>query len=121
MTRVQPTIFLRLGGNGALGADDLQWILYVPRREEPPISLEFKEWLPVSFVRSSKEVLLRCIREKGINLTDTGLSGLKSLPDSFDAWKAAQSPQGHGLTAQCRSQGQQHGPTAEAILARHGE
>jgi hypothetical protein len=85
-----------------------------------PISLEFKEWLPVSFVRSSKEVLMRCMREKGINLTDTGLSGLKGLPDSFDTWKAAQSARGHGLTVKRRPQGQ-HGPTAESILARHGE
>jgi hypothetical protein len=35
-TRVPSAIFLRLGDNGALGADDQQWILYVPRREEPP-------------------------------------------------------------------------------------
>jgi hypothetical protein len=59
------------------------------------------------------------MRENGVITTDTGMSGLKSLPDSFDTWKAAQSAQGHGLTAQCRSQGQQHGPTAESILARH--
>ena len=72
---VRERIFLRLGENGALGADDHQWILY--RRESP-----------VSFVRSSKAVLVRCIREKGIEVSAEGLSGLDALADGFAAWKA---------------------------------
>ena len=55
--------FLRLGDNGGLGADDHQWILY--RGDSP-----------VSFVRSTKAVLVRCIREKGYastSLTDIAI------------------------------------------------
>ena len=68
-------IFLRLGENGTLGADDHQWILY---RGESPIS----------FVRSTKALLVRCIREKGIEVSAKGLSGLDALADGFGAWKA---------------------------------
>ena len=68
-------IFLRLGEDGALGADDHQWILY--RGDSP-----------VSFVRSTKAVLVRCIREKGIELSAEGLAGLDALADGFAAWKA---------------------------------
>jgi hypothetical protein len=72
---VRERIFLRLGENGALGADDHQWVLY--RGESP-----------VSFVRSSKALLVRCIREKGIEVSAEGLSGLVALADGFGAWKA---------------------------------
>ena len=72
---VRERIFLRLGENCALGADDHQWILY--RRESP-----------VSFVRSSKAVLISCIREKGIEVSAEGLSELDALADGFAAWKA---------------------------------
>jgi len=72
---VRERIFLRLGENSALGADDHQWILY--RGESP-----------VSFVRSSKAILVRCIREKGIELSPEGLAGLDVLADGFAAWKA---------------------------------
>ena len=79
---VRERIFLRLGENGALGADDHQWILY--RGESP-----------VSFVRSTKAVLVRCIREKGIELSAEGLAGLDALADGFAAWKADPSPEGY--------------------------
>ena len=72
---VRERIFLRLGENGALGADDHQWILYRGNS-------------PVSFVRSTKAILVRCIREKGIELSAEGLAGLDALADGFAAWKA---------------------------------
>jgi hypothetical protein len=72
---VRERIFLRLGENGALGADDHQWILY--RGESP-----------VSFVRSTKSVLVRSIREKGIELSAEGLARLNALADDFDSWRA---------------------------------
>ena len=80
-------ICLRLGENGALGADDHQWILY--RGESP-----------VSFVRSSKAVLVRCIREKGIELSAEGLAGLDALADGFAAWKADPSRKGTPIAAE---------------------
>jgi len=80
-------ICLRLGENGALGADDHQWILY--RGESP-----------VSFVRSSKAVLVRCIREQGIELSAEGLAGLDALADGFAAWKADPSRKGTPIAAE---------------------
>jgi hypothetical protein len=47
-----------VSGDWALGADSLQWILY--RRA----SRTKGGWSAVSFVRSSREVLARCMREK---------------------------------------------------------
>jgi hypothetical protein len=72
---VSDRVFLRLGPNGALGADDRQWILY-------------RQGNPVSFVRSTKAVLVRCIQEKGIELSLEGQAGLDALADDFDSWKA---------------------------------
>jgi hypothetical protein len=54
-------IFLRLSEKYALGADDLQWIVYRSRRKVPsPLDEPLKcgrgsEWEPVSFVRSTKD------------------------------------------------------------------
>ena len=67
--------FLLLGPNAALGADEHQWILY--RAEQP-----------VSYVRSTKAVLVRCIREKSIELSVEGKAALDALADDFNAWKA---------------------------------
>lgn len=67
----------------ALGADELQWILYQRR------SKENGGWKSVSFVRSTKEVLARCMREKGAD-EDTARFLLARLPDTFDQWKTIQ-------------------------------
>jgi hypothetical protein len=44
-------------------------------------------WQPVSFVRSTKEVLARCMREKGVG-AETACFLLFGLPNTFDEWKA---------------------------------
>jgi hypothetical protein len=83
-------IFLRLGENGALGADDLQWILYRSRRTMPPgmdTPLIQRDWVGVSFVRSTRARLEACISEKGIQPTAEGQAALDALPATFDAWK----------------------------------
>ncbi len=75
-------IFLRLGANGALGADGLQRIFYVPTRSEvPPLDapLNARDWKAVSFIRSTKAILLRCIQEKGVELTHTARLELERL------------------------------------------
>jgi hypothetical protein len=63
----------------ALGADASQWILY--RREG-------KQWHGTSFVRSSRDILARCMREKGVSASDAALL-LDGLPETFDEWLAA--------------------------------
>ena len=79
--------FLQLGPNAALGADEHQWILY-------------RAGQPVSYVRSTKAVLVRCIREKGIELSAEGKAALDALADDFDAWKADPARRGTPVAAE---------------------
>jgi len=44
-------------------------------------------WDPVSFVRSERSILERCMREKGDHGTATEL--LAELPDTFDQWRTS--------------------------------
>lgn len=81
-------IFARLGPRAALGADRLQWLLCVAQGKAEPPDLAAEWWRPVSYVRSTKAILVRCIREKGIEVSAEGRAILDALPDSFDAWKA---------------------------------
>jgi hypothetical protein len=65
------TIFLRLDARFALGADDLQWIVYKSRCKDAPsfnAPLKARDWFPVSFISSTKDILLRVLREKGCSL-----------------------------------------------------
>jgi hypothetical protein len=49
-------------------------------------------WRPLSFVHSSRDILARCMREKGVDV-DTASQLLAGLPNTFDEWKAHQSIQ----------------------------
>jgi hypothetical protein len=95
-------IFLRLSDKYALGADDLQWIVYRSRSKVPsPLDAPLKcgrgsEWEPVSFVRSTKEILARC----GPVTCDEAQLALAGYPTTFDAWRAAGAAQGAAVTAQ---------------------
>jgi hypothetical protein len=68
-------------GDWALASDGIQWMLM--RRYKDG------KWRGISFVRSSRDILERCIREWGV---DNALAAelLAGLPTSFDQWKAAQ-------------------------------
>jgi len=63
--------------NWALASDGLQWVLQ--RRKG-------KHWEAVSFVRSSKDVLARCMREKGTPPDVAVEQLLNGLPACFEAW-----------------------------------
>ena len=82
-------IFLRLSEKYALGADDLQWIVYRSRARFAP-DLDRRHWLAIAFVSSTREILARCVRESGFG-DDTALSAVSMLPSTFGAWKAAKS------------------------------
>jgi hypothetical protein len=90
---VKPEIFLRLNDNFALGADELQWILYRARQKDVPLTmpLRHRDWKPVSFVDSTKEILFRCMRENGCLAGTEARAALDGLISTFKAWKAAQS------------------------------
>ena len=64
-------------GDWALASDGIQWILQ--RRYD-------SAWRNLSFVRSTKDILARCMREKGVGVFDARFL-LDPLPDSFDEWK----------------------------------
>lgn len=69
----------RVSGDWSLASDPLQWIL-------------MRKTHPVSFVRSTKEILARCMRDKGTPPEDAQRL-LDGLPATFDEWllKAADS------------------------------
>ena len=67
-----------VSGDWALGADSLQWILYRRRAKG--------EWRAVSFGGSTREVLARCMGEKGCPDVDRAVL-LDGLPPTFDQWR----------------------------------
>src|SRR5262249_6102958 len=76
-----------VSGDWALGADSLQWILYRRR------SRAKSGWRAVSFVGSTREVLARCIGEKGCPPADAERR-LPAFPSTFEEWagKRVQTP-----------------------------
>ena len=79
-----------VSGQWALGSDGIQWILYKYRNSVAV------PWTPVSFVRSTKDILARCMREKGCPEEDMAVL-LKGLPSTYDEWLDASQP--HPLEA----------------------
>lgn len=80
----------------ALASDGTQWILLRCSAEKRP---DREPWRAVSFVRSEKGILARCMREKGVG-ADAMRSLLTGLPDTFDEWEtvcAASQPAGRGI------------------------
>jgi hypothetical protein len=68
-------------GDWAVASDGTQWILQ--RRWADG------QWRAVSFVRSTRDILARCMREKGVE-DGTAVQLLSRLPDTFDQWKTLQ-------------------------------
>jgi hypothetical protein len=73
-----------ISGRWALAADSLQWMLQ--RRAG-------QRWQSVSFVSSTRDVLVRCMREKGCPPADAERL-LVGLPSTFEEWagKHVQTP-----------------------------
>jgi hypothetical protein len=69
-----------VSGRWALASDGIQWILQKRRYADGP-------WGLVSFVRSHRDILARCMREKGCP-TDDAAQLLAGLPETFDQWAA---------------------------------
>jgi hypothetical protein len=72
-----------IGGRFAVATDGLQWVLQ--RREG-------KQWHAISFVRSTKAILARCLRGAGATAVDADAL-LADLPDRFSGWEAHDSRQ----------------------------
>ena len=69
---------IAVSGDWAVASDGVQWILQRGYAKGG--------WRNVSFVRSTRDILARCMRENGIN-EDTAAQLLSGLPDTFDQWK----------------------------------
>jgi hypothetical protein len=69
-----------VSGPWALGADNLQWILYKLHSQERG------GWTAISFVSSERAILERCMREKGCPEQDRAVL-LAGLPPTFKEWK----------------------------------
>jgi hypothetical protein len=74
---------LRVGAKWALAYDDLQWILkrFIGTRKSGARAGQ-EIWEDVSFVSSTKAILARCMREKGVPADDIRIA-LDRLPDTF--------------------------------------
>ncbi len=68
---------LHINNNWALGTDALQWILLRKRANG---------WRPVAFVSSTKQILARCMQEKGVP-TNNATQTLNTLPNTFKEWQ----------------------------------
>ena len=62
-------------GDWAVASDGVQWVLQ--RRYAKGA------WRNVAFVRSTRDILARCMRENAVPVSDARLL-LAGLPDSFD-------------------------------------
>src|SRR5215831_8336303 len=67
-------------GDWSIATDGLQWI--VQRRR---VVKGKTHWKPVSYVRSTKEILERCLRDAGVSPSDAAQL-LVGLPSTFDEW-----------------------------------
>jgi hypothetical protein len=74
-----------VSGRWALAADSLQWIL----QRLHPRKNDIDTWDPVSFVRSTRDILARCMREKGCPSEDADRL-LAELPSTFEEWRRNQ-------------------------------
>ena len=67
----------QIDADWSLAADGLQWILRRRRGKGGHVA-----WRDVSFVSSSKDILARCMREKGVPAPAAAVV-LAGLPDTF--------------------------------------
>jgi hypothetical protein len=74
----------QLADGWALGADDNQWMLLRARKRHAETV-----WQPVSFIASTKTILLLCMAKNGIQVTADAQAQLDELPERFLDIRAA--------------------------------
>ena len=72
-----------VSGKWALAADRLQWMVQRRYMNKGQV-----KWQAVSFVASTRDILARCLREKGCPPADAERL-LAGLPATFDEWAKA--------------------------------
>ncbi len=76
--------FLRLSERWALGYDNLQWI--IQRRGSFDKKQGALRWQPLSFISSSRDILILTLREKGAVVDPEKMGEVLALPDTFQEW-----------------------------------
>lgn len=74
-------------GDWAVAADGQQWIL----RNRFGEGDGWQNWQPLSFVHSTRDVLARCMREKGVP-AEVAVQLLDGLPSTFAEWARGARP-----------------------------
>ncbi len=69
-------VVCRLGDGWRLAADPLQWIL-----QRRTVAKGIEKWRSVSFVATTKDVLLRVCRENGVAIDPEGWTAFNALPN----------------------------------------
>jgi len=79
---------IELAPGWALSADDLQWILCKADKRGPQAEKRHRRapWRGVSFIASTKSILRRVLREKGVIPTLEAARYLDAMPDTFQEW-----------------------------------
>ena len=77
---------IRLNAKWALAYDPAQWI--VQRRSHPAKGGQPAGWSGVSFIGSNKDILWRCLDERGIDVTPEARAYIDAMPFTFKEWIA---------------------------------
>ncbi|MPY74707.1 MAG: hypothetical protein GEU87_10635 [Alphaproteobacteria bacterium] len=75
--------FLMLSARWAIGADRQQWIIYRHRAH----AARGGQWQALSYIGSTKAVLLRCLREHEAVIGPAVQTALDTLPETFMEWR----------------------------------
>jgi len=78
-------ILFHLNNKFAIGYDSLQWMLMRVSKNEKTGGNNYG---PKSFVRSTKQILQRCMDEAGCEPDQAGLREFQALSDTFKQWRA---------------------------------
>ena len=95
----------------ALASDGMQWILLHNHRQDGT-----GRWQAVSFVHSTRDILARCMREKGCPAEDARQL-LKGLPLTFNEWQRA-APQRASTGDETAAPRSGSGPLLKTLAAR---
>ena len=83
-------LVLRLSDDWAILADRNQWMVAKWMRSRSPEIGKEGYWKPLSYVGSTKTVLLRCCRENGAPVTPQAKAVIDTWPKKFLEWRDRQ-------------------------------
>jgi len=80
---VKKILELPLSSDWRVSSDEQQWI--VQKKQDGNIGKP--RWAATSYVGSTKEVLLMCLKKDGAVISKAGQKKLDALPDTFLGWR----------------------------------